>query len=127
MTTIPFVIDDAYAGLAHCHGLLRDEGKELVIEHQTEDSIAGVFKGNLHEIRIPLSAISGIRLESSWFGWSNTLVLQLSSMKHCSELPGAKRGRLVVRISRADRAAAESLVASVSRYLEKGQATTVDA
>jgi hypothetical protein len=32
MTAIPFVIDDAHAGLAHCHGLLRAEGQRPDVE-----------------------------------------------------------------------------------------------
>ena len=49
MTTIPFLIDDACAGFAHCHGLVCDEGNELVIEYQTQDAIAGVIKTEVQE------------------------------------------------------------------------------
>lgn len=123
--TLPFFIDNACAGLAHCHGLIRDEGKELVIEYQTQDAIAGIIKSDVREARIPVSEIAGISLLKSWFGFSTRLVIQLVSMKHASGLPGMKQGRFELPISRRDRKTAEGLVASVSSYLSKSAGALV--
>ena len=120
MTAIPFLIDDACAGFAHCHGLIRDEGETLVIEFQTQDAIAGVIKTDVREARIPLQEIAGIALNKSWFGFSNKLSIQLASMKQVTGLPGMRQGRFLLPIARVDRDAAESLVRSVSAYLGKG-------
>lgn len=120
MTAIPFLIGDACAGFAHCHGLIRDEGETLVIEYQTQDAIAGVIKTEVQEARIPLAEIAGITLNQSWFGYSNKLAIQLASMKQVTSLPGMRQGRFLLPIARADREAAESLVRSVSAFLDKG-------
>jgi hypothetical protein len=125
MTAIPFLIDDACAGFAHCHGLIRDEGEALVIEYQTQDAIAGVIKTDVQEARIPLKEIAGIALNKSWFGFSTTLSIQLASMKQVTSLPGMQQGRFVLPIARANRDAAEGLVRSVSAYLSKGGALAV--
>lgn len=122
MAAIPFLIDDACAGFAHCHGLIRDEGETLVIEFQTQDAIAGVIKTDIQEACIPLKEIAGITLKKSWFGLSNQLAIQLASMKHATGLPGMQQGRFLLPIARADRDAAESLVRSVTAYLSKGGA-----
>lgn len=120
MTAIPFLIDDACAGFAHCHGLIRDDGESLVIEFQTQDSIAGVIKTDVQESRIPLREIAKISLETAWFGLSNRLVIQLASMKQVTGLPGMRHGKFLLPIARSDQAAAEGLVRSISAYLEKG-------
>ena len=121
MTAIPFLIDDACAGFAHCHGLIRDEGDTLVIEYQTRDAIAGVLKTDVQEARIPLQEIAGIALKKSWFGFSNKLSIQLASMKQVHGLPGMTQGRFLLPIGRGDSEAAEGLVRSVSAYLSKGR------
>ena len=125
MTAIPFLINDACAGFAHCHGLVRDEGDALVVECQTEDSIAGVIKTDVQEMRIPLSDIAAIAMERSWFGLSNKLVVQLVTMKQTSHLPGMKQGKFVLPVARRDAAAAQTLVASVVAYLNKRPALSV--
>lgn len=119
MSAIAFQITDACGGLANCHGLIRDEGDFLVVEHQTQDGIVGMVKSDVQELRIPLKEIGSIALEETWFGWSSRLVIQLSSMKHLTGIPGMKQGRLILPIARSERPAAESLVQSVSAYLSK--------
>jgi hypothetical protein len=51
MNMVPFKIDDLYGGLGECHGLLRDEGENLCFEFQTQDSLAGVLKSRVREVR----------------------------------------------------------------------------
>jgi hypothetical protein len=121
MTAIAFQISDACGGLAHCHGLLRDDGESLVVEHQTQDGIVGIVKTEVQELRIPLKEIGSIALEETWFGWSSKLVIQLTSMKHLASIPGMKHGRLILPIARSERPAAAALVQSVSACLNKGE------
>lgn len=120
MTAIPFVIQSACAGLAHCHGLIRDEGDYLVMEYQTQDAVTGLIKGELQELRIPVKEIAGIQVKKSWLGWSDQLTFQMSSMKQVATIPGMKHGRVELPIARADFSAAEALVNSVTAYLNKG-------
>jgi hypothetical protein len=124
MSAIPFLIDDACGGFAHCHGLIRDEGETLVIEFQTQDAIAGVIKTEVREARIPLKEIAGITLHQSWFGFSNKLALQLASMKQVTSLPGMRQGKILLPIARVDRDAAQRLVTSICAYLSKGGTLT---
>jgi len=120
MAAIPFLINDAVGGLAHCHGLIRDEGDTLVIESQTQDGIIGLVKGDIRETRISVKEIAGIEVKKSWLGWSDTLSIQMATMKQVAQIPGMKQGRIELPISRSDLGAAEELVASVSAYLHKG-------
>ena len=124
MTAIPFLIDDACAGFAHCHGLVRDEGNHLVIEYQTQDAVAGVIKSEVQEARIPLQEIARISLERSWFGWSGKLVIQLASMKRVTALPGMKQGKLLLPVAYQDLESADALAKSVSECLNKGTQTS---
>lgn len=34
MNTVPFTLEDLYAGLGKCEGLLRDEGDHLALDFQ---------------------------------------------------------------------------------------------
>jgi hypothetical protein len=68
MNTVPFVLDDLYGGLGRCEGLLRDEGEELCLEFQVKDSLAGILKTRVKEVRIPVKELVSITYKPGWLG-----------------------------------------------------------
>jgi hypothetical protein len=113
MNTVPFTLDNVYQGFANCHGLIRDEGDHLALEFQVQDSLVGLIKSGVKQIRIPLADVASVALERKWLGMSTNLIIQLSHMQPIQEVPGMEQGRLTLGIARKDRAAAAKFVADL--------------
>ncbi|HLW68916.1 MAG TPA: hypothetical protein VKS79_26630 [Gemmataceae bacterium] len=113
MNTVPFTLEEVYSGFANCHGLIRDEGEHLVLEFQIQDSLVGLIKSGVKQVRIPLAELASVALERKWFGMSTNIVIQLSHMQPVQDVPGMKQGRLVLAIARKDREAAAKFVADL--------------
>ena len=49
MNTIPISLGEIYEGLAKSHGLIRDEGDNLCLEFQVQDSLVGLIKSGVKQ------------------------------------------------------------------------------
>jgi hypothetical protein len=112
MNAVPFKIDHVFGGLGECHGLLRQEGKLLVLEFQVQDSVLNVIKGAVKSVEIPLADVARIQLRRRWLGFSNTLEVQLSRMDIGEQIPAMKHGLLTLSIRRRDVPLAAALMES---------------
>ena len=113
MNALPFQIHNVFGGLGECHGLLKQEGKLLVLEFQVQDSVLNVIKGGVKSVEIPLADVARIELRRRWFGLSNSIEVQLSRMELTEQVPAMKQGRLVLSIARRDVPQAKTLVEGV--------------
>src|SRR5262249_8354394 len=122
MNMVPFSIGDLYGGLGECHGLLRDEGENLYFEFQTQDSLAGVIKSPVREVRVPVKDLVSVTLTKGWLGttWLGvTIVIQAARLETLKEVPGTSQGRVELSIARKDREAADRLVANLHEDAEE--------
>jgi hypothetical protein len=113
MNTVPVSLGEVYKGFANCHGLIRDEGDHLCLEFQVQDSLVGLVKSGIKQVRIPLADLVSVALERRWFGLSINLVIQVSRMEAVKDVPGMAQGRLVLGIERNNREAAAKFVAEL--------------
>lgn len=123
MNMVPFTIGDLYGGLGECHGLLRDEGDHLGFEFQTQDSLAGLIRSSVKEVRAPLKELVSVTLTKGWLGttWLGvTIVIQAARLETLKDVPGMNQGRVELSIARKDRDAAEKLVADLHEA-DKGE------
>ena len=105
MNVVPFNLDDLYAGLGECRGLLKRDGNQLHFEIQIQDAIAGILKSDVREVFVPIDEVVSLKLTEGWLGinWLGVkLVLQTSSVERLSEMPGASQGRVQLKIARKD-------------------------
>src|SRR6185369_31674 len=102
MNAVPFQISHVFGGFGECHGLLKQDGKFLVLEFQLQDSLLRVLKSGIKNIEIPLADVARLALRRRWFGFSNSLEIQLSRMDLAEQIPAMKQGRLILGISRRD-------------------------
>jgi hypothetical protein len=122
MIMVPFTIDDLYGGLGECHGLLRDEGETLCFEFQTQDSLAGLIKSRVREVRVPVKELVSVTLTKGWLGttWLGvTIVIQAAKLESLKDVPRSSQGRVELSIARKDREAAEKFVANLHEDTEK--------
>ena len=110
MTSVPFTIPRLYGCLAECHGLLRGEANDLVLEFQVQDNFFGWIRGSPQTVRLPLSELESVELRKAWFRDSN-LVIAAKSLSAVAAVPGSRQGRIELRIAKKDRGLAEQFVA----------------
>ena len=116
MKLVPFRIDSIYAGLGACNGLLRDEGEQLCLEFEIKDSVVGLLKSGVKQVRIPMKDLVSVTLVKGWLGrtWLGVkIVIQAAQMTTLKDVPGTTGGRVELSIARKDREAAEEFVASL--------------
>jgi hypothetical protein len=124
MNMVPFTIGDLYGGLGECHGLLRDEGEHVCLEFQTQDSLAGVIKSRVQEVRAPVKDLVSVTLTKGWLGttWLGvTIVIQAARLETLKDVPGVMQGRVELSIARKDRDAAERFVADLHEGEKSGR------
>ncbi len=115
MNRVPFTVK-LYGGLGECQGLLLDEGEHLTLEFQIVDSVAGVLKSGVRQVRIPLKDLASVTLTKGWLGntWMGvTIVLQAARIETLKDAPGMSQGRVELSVARKDRDIAERFVADL--------------
>ena len=120
MNAVPFTIE-LFGGLGQCDGLLRDEGKQLAMEFQIKDSLAGLIKTNVRKVQIPLKDLVSVTLTKGWLGssWLGVkIVLQAARMEIVQDVPGMNQGRVELSVARKDRDLAEQFVSDLHQVEE---------
>ena len=121
MNAVPFQINSVYGGLGECHGLLKQEGKFLILEFQIQDSVVNVIKSSVKCVEIPLADVARILLRRRWFGLSNSLEVQLSRLDLVEHVPAMKQGLLTLAIRRRDVPLAQTLIEGVEQVTAPGK------
>jgi hypothetical protein len=109
--TVPFTIQNVFQGFAETEGILSVDDTDLKLEFVTADSLLGLLKSDVHEVRLPLNGIEEIAFRKGLFGCS--LVIRVAEMRRASDVPNFKRGEILLSIAKKHRSAAAELVASV--------------
>jgi hypothetical protein len=95
IASLPFRIINIYLGLGTAHGVVRSTEAELILEFQIKDTVAGLVKSPVTEIRIPMNELLSIELKEGWF--RQRLVIRARSLATLSSVPGHESGRVVSR------------------------------
>jgi hypothetical protein len=119
MNAVPFQISGVFGGFGECHGLLKHEGKFLILEFQIQDNLVKVIKSGIKSVEIPLADIARVSLRRRWFGLSNSVEVQLSRMDLAEKVPGMKHGRIALAIYRHDVQLANELIEDIQSLATK--------
>ncbi|MBD2451308.1 hypothetical protein H6G76_30115 [Nostoc sp. FACHB-152] len=107
LITLPFVIPDIYAGFAEAQGIIRIEDNTLILEFVIRDSLVGLLKSGVKEIRIPISEIVSVTLNKGWFKIS--LIIRTQKLSSLGNLPKQEAGQIKLSLLREDGEIAEKL------------------
>ncbi|MFT3879080.1 MAG: hypothetical protein QM703_05390 [Gemmatales bacterium] len=113
MRSVPFTITSLFAGLGQCHGIVYDEEDSLRFEFQIKDSISGILKSGVKQVRIPVQQIISVDLVKGWLGSVRAgvkIILQGALLDSLKELPGMNQGKIELCISKANAALAQEFV-----------------
>jgi hypothetical protein len=113
MNTVPVTLSEIYQGFASGSGLVRDEGEALCLEFQVKDSVVGLLKSEIKQVRIPRADLASVAIRSHFFGLTTKLIIGVNRLESVQDVPGMEQGRIILHVARKDRAAAEQLVAGL--------------
>lgn len=98
MDSIPVRFPEIYQGLADAEGVLRISSDALTLEYQVKDNLVGVVKSGVSTAVIPFDHIDEVDFRSN-FLWTR-LNIRVDSMQIAGDVPGAKQGRVSLKIPR---------------------------
>ena len=100
---VPFTVEnEAHMGLSETQGLLSCDGRNLLIEYRTTDTLFGALKSSLKTLVVPFDEIRSIQCERKLFGMMLRLVICTRTQQALEALPNAKGGRVIVTLERRD-------------------------
>lgn len=101
--SISFKIDGSQTGgFKTVDGMAKISRAGVVVEFEAK--IFGIMRTGIKEVRIPLAEIEEVRVSRKFF--RHTFEIWLNNFKTLSEIPN-KTGRIILQISKTDRARAE--------------------
>jgi len=100
------------SSLLESYGLLSFANNTLKIECQTTDSVLGIFKTSVKQIKFSVERIHQARIEHKMFG--SELVLQGSSIRIFRNLPGSTEGDFSIKINRQSQLTALNLIEGIT-------------
>ena len=98
MDSIPVRFPEIYEGLADAEGVLRISHDALTLEYQVKDGLIGVVKSGVKTAVIPFDHIDEVDFRSN-FLWTR-LNIRVDSMQIVGDVPGAKQGKIILKIPR---------------------------
>lgn len=121
---LPFAIPHVYEGFANAEGLARLRRDGLVLEFEVQDALVGMARSGLKEVVIPLQEIDSVELHRGWL--HTTLVVSVKSLRFVEEVPNSRQGRILLRVPRKERRAAERFVATLEGYMTEAALEQLD-
>ncbi|MEZ4775882.1 MAG: hypothetical protein R3D00_22060 [Bacteroidia bacterium] len=116
-TTLPFTIDNVYAGFAKVSGILSVVRDHLILEFQVSDVIGGIVKGRPKEIRIPLRSVEQVVFKKNWF--VANFYVRVYRMTDLQDIPNNQAGEVKLSITRKNRERAIQLASSINLRLSE--------
>lgn len=88
-------------------GLLHLDTKSIEIEFVQRDTVINLFSSKTKGVTLSLNRVSHLLHRKGWFG--DKLEIQAKTMKDLAGVPGAKAGKIVLKIKKRYRIAVETI------------------
>ena len=98
MDSIPVKFPEIYEGFAEAEGVLRISSDALTVEYQVKDNLIGIMKSDVQTAAIPFDRIDEVDFKSNFIRTS--LNIRVDSMQVVEDVPGAKQGKVSLKIPR---------------------------
>lgn len=113
----PFKLAQSDNFLMESSGIIRLEAKHLIIEYQSRDSVIGLVKSGVNEVRLSLNDVQHITFKKGFF--TNTMRIQAKAMRAFEKVPGSIQGAVELNVKRTDRKNAEYLVSAANLLMSE--------
>jgi hypothetical protein len=115
--SVSFTIEGVNGGFSNADGLLRIGDHAIILEFQTSDAIFGVIKSDLKSVKIPFSQLRKVGYIKKWF--SAHIEIASMTMQSLRDVPGAKAGRVKLKIRKENREDAIQLNSTLQMLLSE--------
>jgi hypothetical protein len=96
--------------------MVYDEGEHFRFEYQVKDTISGMLKSSMKQLRVPVTQIVDVQLVRGWFNSAGVkIVLQASHMDTFKDIPGMNHGKVELQVDKANVPLAEAFVEGLHR------------
>ncbi len=113
-----FTLPDVHHGLAQSSGLLQIQDDALLIEFETKDSVFGLLRSGVREVRVPIRDLASARLERQI--WNSRLILRGQRLKCFDGIPGHDGGQIKLTLDRNSRLAGERIARELTDRIARG-------
>lgn len=103
---------------------MRVDENTLTLEFEIKDSLVGLLKSGVKEVRIPIGEINSVILKKGWF--KTAFIIRAQRLSSLGELPKQDRGQLRLYLSREDRETAEQLVSFLMLRISENKLELLD-
>lgn len=121
---VPFTLPQSETILSESSGLLKLEGRNLIMEYQTRDAVLGMLKSSVKEITFSLGDVQKLAFSKGFF--SSKIVIQSKLMRTFEKVPGSAQGNVELKIQRSDRQAAEYLISAANLRMSEMKIEALD-
>ncbi|MCC5914685.1 MAG: hypothetical protein JJU46_09950 [Balneolaceae bacterium] len=122
--SVPFEIPNVNHGIVVVKGLLHIREAEIVLEFDQRDGFTQIFKSDLKEVALSYSDLESVKLEKKLF--RTRIIILANSMKILKDIPGADQGKVVLKVKRKDRKAAEEAISKAALMLSEQKLRDLD-
>jgi len=122
--SIPFESVDYNHGLQRAKGILKLNSDGIELEFQVQDSFVGLIKSDVKTLHLSYDELESIEYKKGWF--SAKIILQTSSMRPLSELPGNEQGECTLKVKRKHRDEAQNTIAQARLALSEHKLDKLD-
>ena len=116
--SVPFTIKSLFGGLGQCHGMVYDEGDHFRFEFQTKDSLCGILKTGVKQVKIPVTQVVAVDLVKGLLGITKMgvkIVMQSASLDAFKQIPGMDHGKIELSVASSNARLAEEFVNGLYR------------
>lgn len=122
--SVPFEIPNVNHGIVVVKGLFHVHQTEIVLEFDRRDGFTQIFKSDLKEVALSYSDLESVKLEKKLF--RTRIIILANSMKALKDIPGADQGKVILKVKRKDRKAAEEAISKVALMLSEQKLRDLD-
>ncbi len=118
---------ETHGGFGELQGMLLFDGRRLLFQYQTADSMFGVLRSDPKQIDIALETMVDARYSGGFCWLAPNVQLRLSDFSSMAQVPAMDGGRLKLRVRWSDRRDARRLVESLAAVCSERRFASLNA
>ncbi len=105
---------ETHGGFGEMRGMLHFDGRRLLLQYQTADSVFGLLRSQPREIEFSLDTLVDARYSAGWFWLRPNIQLRLSDFHTVAQLPSTEAGHVQLSVRWSDRRDARRLIENLA-------------
>jgi len=117
----------AYGGTGELKGVLRFDGRQLVLQYQVMDGVFHEYRMAPVDLVFPAEAVVEARLSGGFLGLAPAVEVRVSDLQLLAPIPTPEPARMRLRVNAGDRAEARRIVDGINSVCAELRLARLDA